>query len=69
MLVLGFISLQNCQVKEMSPFSSFPSVLAVKMDQPVTNPDASENGISIDLQRLQMCHFVVAALFVKSILD
>lgn len=34
----------------------------------VTDPDASENGISISLQRLQMCRFVVAAHFAKSIL-
>lgn len=69
MFVLDLISIQNCQLKEIPLFSSFPSLLAVKMDQPVTNPDASENGISIYLQRLQMCHFVVAARFVKSILD
>lgn len=43
-------------------------VLAVKKIRPVTNPNASESGISINLQRLQMCHFVVAARFVKSIL-
>lgn len=66
-VVSDLISLQSCQPKE-NIIIHLCDLLAVKKNRPVTNPNASEGGISIDLQRLQMCHFVVAARFVKSIL-
>lgn len=42
-------------------------LLAIKKDRPVTTPNTFENEILIYPQRLQMCHFVGADCFVKSI--